>query len=370
MANNTAVAAKPQSAEPKKNEVVAKPEFNTQLSLYTNNYIDLLKKDFSERGISFDEYSKQCVVSAMGNIYSMIHNSGTDMKAVNGSNLREILAKVAMLKVNSSAYPRECYFQVRSVNVGGKGADNWEKQIEFGIEGDGNDAILNRYGKNVDSVYPYWLVRSGDKFTYPKYSGIEITPPTWEPTGEGEVVRVVYPIKMKDERIEYKIAERSSALKNLYAHIYNNLMNETFGIAESRYKATPKQKEEIAVKKKELIGLASSINTLDGILDCPELQKYMSPAWTEPQSRESMIIRKMRNNITKAVPKDFGSAVIAEEYSMLDDTYREVKEEIAENANTVEFIEDAEVKPVVAEPGPVDAVEDAKSEIPPFMNQQ
>lgn len=44
---------------------------------------------------------------------------------------------------------------------------------------------------------------------------------------------------------------------------------------------------------------AKELNDLDKILDSLELQPYLSPAWTEPQSRESMIIRKMRNNVMK-----------------------------------------------------------------------
>ena len=43
--------------------------------------------------------------------------------------------------------------------------------------------------------------------------------------------------------------------------------------------------------------------SLDDILDSQEYQSYISPAWKSPQSRESMIVRKMRNNIVKKIPK-------------------------------------------------------------------
>ena len=83
---------------------------------------------------------------------------------------------------------------------------------------------------------------------------------------------------------------------------------------------------------------AKELNDLDKILDCPELQPYLSPAWTEPQSRESMIIRKMRNNVMKKIPKDFGNPVAAQEYRQLDDVvYQQVQEEITYNANAQEF---------------------------------
>ena len=54
-----------------------------------------------------------------------------------------------------------------------------------------------------------------------------------------------------------------------------------------------------------------------------------------------MIIRKMRNNIMKKIPKDFGNAAVAHTYNMIDDgVYREVHEEIEANANKEEFIID------------------------------
>ena len=53
------------------------------------------------------------------------------------------------------------------------------------------------------------------------------------------------------------------------------------------------------------------------------VDKYISPAWKEEQSRESMIIRKMRNNIVKKIPKDFSSSYVAEIYNEnSDETYK------------------------------------------------
>ena len=188
------------------------------------------------------------------------------------------------------------------------------------------------------------LVRKNDKFSYGKRVGLKVEPPTWEPSGTGEVVRVVYPIEYADGNIEYMVGEREGVLKNLYAHLSNNLMNETFGICENRYKATDAQKKKIIEKKQELLAKAKAHASLDDILDDPELQPYISPAWTEPQSRESMIIRKMRNNIMKSIPKDFGNPVAAQEYRTLDDVvYQQVTEEIEQNANSEEFQVEDEV---------------------------
>lgn len=325
-------------AETKQNPVAA--EFNTKLSYYTNQYLDLMERDLSERGMEFDAYSKECVSSAIGAIFQMSHDSGIDFNEITGSNLKFIMQKVATLKLNANAQPRECYFQIRNVNVAPKGSkqQKWEKQIEFNIEGDGNDALVQRYGVNVDKVFPCWKIREEDTYIPPRHKGLEVTPPEWEETGQGKVVRVVYPIQYKDGHVEYHSCERADVLKNLAAHIKNNMQNETFGIAESRYKATEKQKQEIDAKKADIMEKVAEIGELEAVLDSQELRPYISPAWYELQSRESMIIRKMRNNIMKPIPKKWDSPVQAYEYNMLDAAYREVQEEIETNANKEEFL--------------------------------
>lgn len=327
--------------EAKKNEVSKAQEIRTQLSVATNNYMKVIKKQMDEGGANFDEYSGKCVMSAMAAINNMINGQGLTFNDLNSSNVNEILIQIATLKLNANAVPRECYFQVRNVNVGGKGQQaQWEKQIEMGIEGDGNDAILARFGRDVKKVCQVWLVREKDKFVYPKHNGLEMTAPQWEPTGQGEVIRVVYPIIKTDNTVEYYIGERRDVVKNLYAHISNNMMNETFGLVKGgkkRYDATPEEKKKIDAKKKEFMDKARSLGDLDKILDCEELSPYISPAWKEYQSREQMIIRKMRNNVTKKIPKDFDSALTAEQYNMTDDTYKEVHAEIEDFANSTVF---------------------------------
>ena len=351
-------------------------QFKTQLSVAMEQHMSVIKRQMMEGGAEFDAYSGKCVMAAMGAINNMIHNQGLSFKDLNQSNLTEILLKVATLKLNANATPRECYFQVRNVNVGGKGKEAvWEKQVEFGIEGDGNDAILARYGRDVKKVHQVWLVRENDRFAYPKFNGLEMTAPQWEPTGQGEVIRVVYPIVKTDNTVEYYIGERRDVIKNLFAHISNNLMNETFGIIKgtkkdrngnnvdrTRYDATPEEKKKIDAEKKKILDKAKKLNDLDKILDCEELAPYISPAWTEYQSREQMIIRKMRNNVVKKIPKDFGSAIAAEQYNLMDDTYREVHAEIAENANSVVF--EAEYKEVAEPEAPQPQEEQKPAEVP------
>ena len=325
-----------------KNEVAQKQEFTTGLSQWTNTITGLVSRDFEQNGVQYDEYSKQCAMNAMGAIFQLVQNDDkADMKNLNTSNLREVVAQCASLKLNASAMPREVYFQLRSKQIGGQ----WCKVVEMGIEGDGNDSLLRQFGNNIDTVYPVWLVKDGDDFTYPRRRGIEIEPAEWTPKGlSDKTIRVVYPVKLKDGTIDYLIAEREPVKTNLIAHIRNNLLNETFGICENRYKATPKQKEQIKAKKEEVMSAVRKCETLEDVLNCEVARPYISAAWLD--TPEAMIVRKMRNNAIKKFPKNLNS-MASSSLLQLDETYKASQEEIAENENSQEFVVDDET--VVAE---------------------
>lgn len=322
-------------------------EISTVLTKVNDSFFPMIEKQLQGKGISMDGYAKQCVISALAAMHHALEAKGITWNdpQLDRSSVAEVLIKVACLKLNAAASPREVFFQTRNVKVkDSDGKDVWKKQIEMGIEGDGNDAILARFGRDVKKVGQFWLVREHDHFEYPTYNGLEFTPPKWTPTGKGKVVRVVYPILKTDGSIEFYIAEREDVARNLLAHINNNLMNETFGIAKNRFEATEKQKKEIAAKKAEVLKRAEELG-LDA-LDDPELQKWISPAWIDYHSREQMIIRKMRNNIVKKIPKDFGNAYVEITYhESTDGAEAAARGEIAANAN-------GEIIDVEPEPAP------------------
>lgn len=325
-----------------KNEVAQKQEFTTGLSQWTNTITGLVSRDFEQNGVQYDEYSKQCAMNAMGAIFQLVQNTDkVDMNNLNTSNLREVVAQCASLKLNANAMPREVYFQLRSKQVNGQ----WVKMVEMGVEGDGYDSMLRHFGDNIDTVYPVWLVKEGDDFTYPRRRGINVEPAEWTPKGlSDKTVRVVYPIKLKDGSVDYLIAEREPVRTNLIAHIKNNMLNETFGICADRYKATPKQKEEIKVKKAEILSAIRECETLEDILNCEVAKPYISAAWLD--TPEAMIIRKMRNNAIKKFPKNLNN-MASNSLLQLDETYKASQEEIAQNENSQEFVVEDEA--VVAE---------------------
>lgn len=340
---------------------------NTAVSQWTNSITNLVTKDFELCGVPYDDYSKQCAMSAMTSIYQLVKDSDKikDLNGLDTSNLREVVGQCASLKLNANAVPRECYFQLRTKKSG----ENYVQVVEMGIEGDGNDALLRNYGENVDTVYPCWLVKDGDEFSYPKHKGIEMTPPEWEEMGRSQkVVRVVYPLKLKDGTFQYLIAERDGVKVNLFAHVRNNLMNETFGICQNRYKASAEQLSKIKAKKEEIFDALRKCATVDEMLECEVAKPYISAAWLD--TPESMIVRKMRNNAIKKYRKDFNS-MAKQSFNQLDETYVQTQEDISENANSEPFVvaeseatDGAAVEPEHTE---ADNVPCGDADVPDFM---
>lgn len=102
------------------------------------------------------------------------------------------------------------------------------KKIECKPQYRGHLKILADYGRDVVQVYPEWIVREGDDFTYQTYKGIDVIPPTWTPKSQdGKVIRVVVPILKRTKNgtfVDYRIAERESVAKNIKAQIAQAVM--------------------------------------------------------------------------------------------------------------------------------------------------
>lgn len=322
------------------NEIVEKKEFTTSLSTWANEVTGLIARDYIACGVEFDEYSKKCAMEAMSSIFNLVKTSGKDIRQIDTSNLRGIVERCASLKLNANAYPREVYFQTRKVKIG----SDYVETVEMGLEGAGYDSLLTNYGKDVERVYPYWVIKEGDLFIPPKHRGIEVIPPEWEEKGLSQkAIKVVYPIKLTDGTITYLSADREGVKVNLFAHIRQNLMNETFGICESRYKATDKQKAEIEARKEEIYAELRKCITVDDMLACGIAKPYISAAWID--TPESMITRKMCNNATRKYPKNYNS-MANKAFMEMDEVYQQSQEEIEENANSVDFADVIDVEVV------------------------
>ena len=319
---------------------MADAKFTTALSQWTNEYTTLVQRDFDECGVAYSDTEKKCAMSAMTSIFQLMKDSGKDFSQFDSNSIRESVGQAASLQLNANAYPSECYFQTRNKKVGNK----YISVVEIGVQGAGNDAILRNFGVDIERVYPVWIVHEGDEFTYPAFKGLELTPPEWvQKSASGKVDKIVYPIQLKDGTVQYLIAERESVKINLFAHIRNNLMNETFGVCENRYKATAEQKAQINAKKEEIYKALNECETLDDMLACEIAKPYISAAWL--QSTENMVERKLRNNAIRKYPKDF-NAFAKQSFMEMDDVYKASKEEIEEEANSEPFPIDIEAEVV------------------------
>lgn len=316
-------------------QVAEKKEFTTALSQWSNEIVKLIENDYSSCGVQFDDYSRKCAMEAVGSIFNLVKNdSKADMKSLDTSNLRGIVENCASLKLNPMAYPRECYFQLRNVKRG----NEWVKVVEMGIEGAGYDSLLSHYGKDVEQVYPYWVVKEGDTYIPPKHKGLELTPPEWEENGlSDKAVRVVYPVKLTDGTVTYLTADRASVKVNLLAHVKQNMMNATFGICADRYKATDAEKKKIKEKKDEILNALRSCATVDDMLECEIARPFISGAWLD--TPESMVQRKMCNNATRKYPKNYDQMARQAQIE-LDDAYRQTQGDVVESANSVDFDEE------------------------------
>lgn len=340
---------------------------NTALMNVNNVYLPMIQRQLESKGISMDQYAKMCLLHAIGAINEALETAGVGWndKELDQSNLSGTLLTIASLKLNAAAVPAEIYFEVDNKPitkwVDGKKTTEWRKEVKMGIEGDGYDALLRQWGVGVKSVGKFWMVREGDDFEYPSFNGLDVAPPKWTPKGKGKVIRIVYPILKDDGTVEFEISERDDVVPNLKAHVLHNMMNATFGICADRKQATPDQKKKIAAEKAKITAIVDQKGL--GCITDPAVAEFLSPAWRN--TAEAMIVRKMRNNITRKYPKDFGNAFVREQYDSSDDDAQAVREEIDENANSQDFPvnfsevdeETGEVKegnPQAAEDGPSD----------------
>ena len=256
----------------------------TAMQKVQNAYMDSIIRQGEQLNIKYDAEQIACGNALLSAMTEQMEAKSLAIKDMDQTKLIRVIQEATLLRLNANANPRECYVIVRAPR-------NAKPYFDFGIMGDGYDKILRRYGVGVKTVHPFWAVRENDGFTYPSFNGLTIQPPTWAPKDmTSKVVRVVYPIEMTDGTVVWEIAEREDVKKNLLAHIGQNLMYDS--------------------KHPGLIDRIANISLAE-IFQDKEALEVMSPAWKSPQSRESMILRKMRNNAIKAMPKDFGNAFTA-----------------------------------------------------------
>ena len=298
----------------------------------TNAWIKKISAFANSNDIQFDNYQKDIVVNTVRKIGEM----GYDIYSYDQNNVADILYQTAFLRLNPSATPRHCYFINRDVYEGGRKVGS---KLEMGIEGEGNDEILRKFGVGIKrdqnneavGIHKVWIVREGDEFEEGYFSGISYTPPTWRPKKpvvgqkKGKVIKVVYPIERTNGEVDFWSADRDDLQPILLKHIEQNLMS---------YRKADKEGFQKLMKELRQLSFDDLIDKhQDTEIKFKNYGKDYSVRLIQDSyvgsTGEAMIIRKLRNVAIRNFPKNFDTTVI-------ETLYRDTFEEKYERTNVID----------------------------------
>ena len=256
------------------------------------NYISSIAAGLADIIGNANNYQKVCGYNILTQINVQLAKEGLTFQSpnVDKETINNAIKYAILYSLNTDN--REVFVIIRNENRAKKNEKpNWMKVVEVKPQYRGTLKIVATFGRDVKKVYPEWIVREGDEFTYPMFKGIKIVPPTWvRKDPDGKIVRVVVPIQYKDGSVDYRIAERESVATNIKAQIKQSLMNNT-------------QKEVILAKIQDM--------TLDELLNDKTIAEYVNETYTG-LSREEMLITKLVLNAVKRVQLDYQSALARE----------------------------------------------------------
>lgn len=337
-----------------KTQQMQKPAQTSGLAKYADAYSYQIANMANDAQLKLSTAQQLAVTAGAQQIYALCEANHLPTKALNHSNVSKVLFNLAMLGLNPNAVPHECYLLIRNNKQKVKdenGRDLWIEKptVELGLEGDGNDALVRKYGVDVQSLSAPFIVREGDEFTLPYFDGEKMCPPTWKPKNlSGKPILVFYVLTKKDGSKEYPMADRESVAMNLKAHIINNLQGVDEKVKNPIIEKIDGMKLDELLSEQSLRSISSKrYNPSSKTFE--EYQKpLISPAYLNPHSREEMLIRKMRNNCLKKYPKNFDQAFTATAYestfedqeannnSFVPDPQAAVEAEFEEKANKEE----------------------------------
>jgi hypothetical protein len=282
---------------------------NSLMLAATASYVEKITTFAEELQIKFTDYQRDCVVNAVRTINPMIEKNGYNWQSFGVDNIITVLQQTAFLELNPSATPNECYYIVRK-NYDKKTKSYLAPTLEFGIEGAGNDLILQKFGRDVVELKSY-IVYEGDEFTEGFMDGWDMTLPKHRRMFlTNKPLKVVYLIKKTNGEIDVQYSDTQDVKKSLLANAKQN------GAADKLLRE---------INKSGLYDILESDKWLDYTID----KSYGSntyktplfnPSYTSPISMYNMIERKLRNHATRKYPKNFNHKEVSVLY---EDTFDE-----------------------------------------------
>lgn len=273
------------------NEVTTTEGKKSALALAASKIADGYLKEVSTLnasvGVPMSDEAKRCATNAV--LYLCAELGAEEVRKIPAHQTIQVLQFVSIncLDVNSGQVFLDKRFNKREGRY----------DVRATPMGNAYEIMVRRFGVDVKTVHQAKIVHEGDEFTLPQFDGLKTTNIVYKPTLKGldsKAIAVYYVIEKTDGTLDYAIATRDGVAKNLMAQILNATLREE------------------SVNRGELMKKLEG-KSLDELLADPDLQRFISPAYRSPASRESMIITKMKKNALLHYTRDLGSKAFATE---------------------------------------------------------
>lgn len=307
---------------------------------YQVELLNELDKSLAEMGTKFTDYGKTCVINAIASLLLYCQNNEIKLESINPIVLKAQLQNVGFSQLNMSALPSEAYFDMRKtwVEIVNKTTGEKESKLLYNVaikpQGAGNEKLLRTFGVGVkkNGLHSPLLVREGETFTMPVYDGISVKPFHYEPKIEcmnNKVILVCYVLEKADGGVEYLIANRESIKPNIIAQIRQNAM---YKFKTTKVAKNGKDYEAVDTEARDnfyaTLNVEAEKSTADELID--KYGEYVNPTYTSGGSRESMIIRKMKNNALKNYPKEYDTSYVK---NAVENMFEDVDETVIQKPN-------------------------------------
>lgn len=306
-----------------------------------------------DSAVELTEYGRTCAYNVIGGLITHCRTNNIPLNKIDPVLLGQQIRNIAYTELNIAASPAECYFDLRKVRLPNEDGTIEEMYaIKIAPQGAGNEKLVRKFGVNVKELHTAWLIREGDEYTLPSWEGGKLTPPSWKMKSvSGKVIMVIYRITKTDGSEEYLIADRESVKQSLIAQIRQNSL-----YAFKKWVTDKNGKRTVEVdtdKRNEFYkGIEDNFESkvVDECLKLDEYQTYINPTYTSGGSKESMMVRKMKNIALKNYPKEYDSSLQAQAAAELNEDYDEtiregLKPKQVVNDNVIDAVE-AEVDEV------------------------
>lgn len=307
--------------------------------------INELDNSLKQMDVKMSDYGKKCVANAIGSLILYCQNNDIKLESINPILLKSQLQNIGLTELNCAGLPSEAYIELRKTKVEVEKDDKKEEREIYNIaikpQGAGNEKLVRKYGvgiKKDTGLHQAILIHEGDEVIMPSYEGALITPLKINCKFENinkKVIGVAYVIEKSDGTEDYLIATREGIKPNIIAQIRQNALYKfkkevEYTGKDGKVKKYQKTDEEARDKFYAELDAKAEPMSVDELIDA--YKDYVNPTYTSGGSKESMILRKMKNNALKNYPKEYDNSYVK---NSVEDMFEEKDESVMEKAKVV-----------------------------------